>query len=172
MTAKKEKAKKAVKKKSARGEKFPAAQGKSDVGYKSPPKEHQFKPGESGNPKGPPIRRINLWPTLCGYMASTDAELKKLKPENLTQAQQTALKLVENAKEGKYSGSERLARYVIDRDEGKAVNHIVVEDDKGMSPEKREEVREVLRMNMEAAELLRAQRAKKYLNEQKAKGNN
>ncbi len=59
MAARKKKAKKAVKKKSARGKKVPAAQGKSDVGYKSPPREYQFKPGESGNPKGAPIRRID-----------------------------------------------------------------------------------------------------------------
>lgn len=27
---------------------------KKDVGYGNPPKEHQFKPGKSGNPKGKP----------------------------------------------------------------------------------------------------------------------
>lgn len=27
-----------------------------EVGYKRPPKEHQFKPGQSGNPKGRPKR--------------------------------------------------------------------------------------------------------------------
>jgi hypothetical protein len=25
-----------------------------DVGYRKPPREHQFKPGQSGNPKGRP----------------------------------------------------------------------------------------------------------------------
>lgn len=25
-----------------------------EVGYKRPPREHQFKPGQSGNPKGRP----------------------------------------------------------------------------------------------------------------------
>ncbi|MCH7559517.1 MAG: hypothetical protein IIB56_18980 [Planctomycetes bacterium] len=170
MAARKKKVNKAVKKKSARGKKIPAAQGQSDVGYKSPPKEHQFKPGESGNPKGAPIRRINLWPTFCGYMASTDAELKKLDRTKLTQAQQSALKMVKNMKTGKYSGSERLARYVIDRDEGKAVNHVVVEDNNAMSPEKCEEIREILRRNMEASEVFRAERAKKFLDKQKVKG--
>lgn len=28
--------------------------GNTDVGYGRPPKEHQFKPGQSGNPKGRP----------------------------------------------------------------------------------------------------------------------
>ncbi len=29
------------------------------VGYKHPPKEHQFKPGQSGNPKGRPKKKKN-----------------------------------------------------------------------------------------------------------------
>jgi hypothetical protein len=97
-----------AKKRRTKNTKVPAAQGKSQVGYKSPPEEHQFKPGQSGNPKGPPTHRINLWPLFCKFMASTDAELEKLDRDKLTQAQQTALKLVENAKDGKHSGSERL----------------------------------------------------------------
>ena len=101
--------------------KLPAKQREYEVGNKKPPKEYQFPPGQSGNPAGPPKRKTQLRVWFCKYMEMTDAEIKKLKPEKLTQAQQTALKLVENAKDGKYSGSERLARYVIDRDEGKAV---------------------------------------------------
>ncbi len=65
-----------------------------------------------------------------------------------------------------------MARYVIDRDEGKALERVAVEDNRAMSPEECDEVREVLRMNMEAAEAFRAQRAKEYLDKQKAKGNN
>ena len=139
----------AVKEKSARGKKLPAEQRDYEVGNKKPPKEHQFKPGESGNPKGAPIRRINLWPTFCKFMASTDAELAKLDRSELTQAEQTALKLVENAKGGKYSGSERLARYVIDRDEGKAVKHMVVENAKVYTPEQYDAIRAMLRRNLE-----------------------
>lgn len=33
---------------------FDSAKNEYEVGYCRPPKEHQFKPGQSGNPKGPP----------------------------------------------------------------------------------------------------------------------
>ena len=148
MAKKKKKAKKAVKKKSTRGKKLPVQQGEYEVGNKKPPKEHQFKPGQSGNPKGAPVHRINLWPLFCKFMAMTDAELAELDRKKLTQAQQTALKLVENAKNAKYSGSERLARHVFDREEGKATEHLIVGNEKKLSHEECENIREILRKNM------------------------
>ena len=78
-------------------------------------------------------------------MALTDAELEKLDRDKLTQAQQTALRLVENAKAGKYSGSERLARHVFDREEGRAVKRLVIEKDRVLSHEECENIREILR---------------------------
>ncbi|UCD51940.1 MAG: hypothetical protein JSW27_04740, partial [Phycisphaerales bacterium] len=70
---------------------FPVEQGERDkVGPGNPPKEYQFKPGESGNPKGPPRRRTNLWTWFCKYMGMTDTQLAKLDPKKLTAAQQTA----------------------------------------------------------------------------------
>ncbi len=130
-----------------KGKKLAAEQREYKVGNKKPPKNHQFKPGESGNPKGPPVRRSNLWVWFCKYMTLTDAELEKLDRNKLTQAQQTALKLVENAKDGKYSGSERLARYVIDRDEGRAVEHLIVENENTLTDEECEQIREELLRN-------------------------
>jgi len=113
--------------------------------YGCPPKEHQWKPGQSGNPKGPPIRRTNLWVWFCKYMKLTDAELEKLDHSRLTQAQQTALKLVENAKKGKGSGSQKLALSVFDREEGRAVERLIVESENRLSEEECEDIREVLR---------------------------
>lgn len=126
---------------------IPVKQRKSKVGYKKPPKEHQFPPGQSGNPKGPPKRKTQLWVWFCKYMEMTDAELKKLDTKKLTQAQQSALKLVENMKGGKYSGSERLARHVFDREEGKAVEHIILGSDETLTDNECDEIREELLKN-------------------------
>jgi hypothetical protein len=114
------------------------------VGDKKPPKECQFQPGQSGNPNGPPRHRTQLWTYFCQYMALTGAELAKLDRKTLTQAQQTALKLVQNAKKGKYSGSEHLARHVFDREEGKAVEHLVIENENTLTDEECEQIREEL----------------------------
>jgi hypothetical protein len=130
-----------------KSKKVPTEQRKSKVGYKNPPEEHQFKPGESGNPKGPPVRRTNLWIWFCKYMMMTDAKLTKLNHSKLTQAQQAALKLVENAKDGNSSGSERLARHVFDREEGKAVEHLVIENDNTLTDEECEQIRKELLKN-------------------------
>ena len=123
------------------------AQGKvkQKVGYKNPPHEYDFKPGQSGNPKGPPKRRTQLWTYFCRYMNMTDAEVKKLDRKKLTQAQQTALRLVKNAKNGKYSGSERLARHVFDREEGKPTEYLVVGDNENtLSDDECDEIRKLL----------------------------
>ena len=74
-----------------------------------------------------------------------DAELAKVDRPSLTQAQKVALKLVESATQGKDCGSERLARYCVDRDEGKASEHLVIDKDNDLSDDECEEIRAVLR---------------------------
>ena len=127
------------------GKEFPAKQGESTVGPGNPPEEHQFKPGQSGNPAGPPKRRTQLWVYINQFMAMTDAELARVDRETLTQAQKVALKLVENAAQGKGCDSERLARYCVDRDEGKASEHLIIDKDNDLSDDECEEIRVVLR---------------------------
>ena len=105
----------------------------------------RFKPGECGNPAGPPKHRTQLWTYTCGYLDMSDADIAKLDRTKLTQAQQAALKLVENAKKGEYSGSEKLARYCIDRDEGRAKEHVVVESDNTLSEADCENIRDILK---------------------------
>ena len=79
----------------------------------------------------------------------TDKQLENVKRKKLTQSQQMALKIVENAKSGKYSGSERLVRHVFDREEGQAVEHIIIGDENVMTEQECEQVREILRKNQE-----------------------
>jgi len=42
-----------------------------EVGYKKPPKQHQFQPGQSGNPKGRPKGTKNLATDLAEELAET-----------------------------------------------------------------------------------------------------
>ncbi len=131
-------------KKVAKRKKFPAEQRDYEVGNKKPPKEHQFKAGESGNPNGPPRRRTQLWVWFCKYMSMTDTQLKGLVKKKLTQSQQTALKLATDMVSGKYTSSERLARHVFDREEGKAVEHVIIGNDDVLTDSECENIRKEL----------------------------
>jgi len=135
-----------AKKKTKKAEKNAVLQG-NDVGYCNPPDEYKFPPGVSGNPKGSPKHRTHLWTWYCKYMSMTDKELEKLDKEEMTQAQKAALKMVEDIKEGKYSACGKMARYTVDRDEGKAVEHIMFGDENALSDDECEEIREVLLKN-------------------------
>ena len=115
--------------------------------YGSPPKEHRFKPGQSGNPKGPPKHRTNLWVWFCKYSNMTDTELEKLDRSKLTQAQKTALRLVEQGTSGDKPHWERMARYVVDREEGKAAEHLIIDRENDLSDEECEQLRGLIRGN-------------------------
>jgi len=138
---------KSSKKKSASKTKKNTRKKESKVGYKNPPKEHQFPPGQSGNPNGPPVHRIHLWSWFCQFMLMTDAQLKRLVKKKMTQVQHTALRLVEDMKAGKYSGSNRLARHVFDREEGRPVEHLVIEPGDILTDEECEEIRQSIIKN-------------------------
>jgi hypothetical protein len=115
------------------------------VGPGKPPKEHQFRPGQSGNPSGPPVRRTQLWVYFTKYMGMTDGDLEKLDRTKLTQSQQTALKIIENAKNGLGCGSERLARYIVDREEGKAVERLIIDNENILTDEECNQIRDLLK---------------------------
>ena len=114
------------------------------VGYGNPPQEHQFKPGESGNPKGQPKHRTNLWTWFCKYMDLTDARIARLNRDKLTQAQQTALALVEKVKAGEKVGSTAFARYIVDREEGKAAEHLILDNGADLSDEECDQLRKLM----------------------------
>ena len=121
-------------------------QGDDDykVGPGHPPREYQFKPGESGNPDGPPKHRTNLWVWFTKYMNMTADERDKVDRTTLTAAQETALKMVEKAIKGKGCGFERLARYIVDREEGKAAEHLVLDNGTDLSDDECDELRKLI----------------------------
>ena len=97
------------------------------VGPGCPPIEHRFRKGQSGNPKGSPQPKTNLYRHISKYACMTDLELAQLDLESLTQAEQAALKLVQNMAAGKRTGAGDLAKYIIDREEGKTPDRHIVE---------------------------------------------
>jgi hypothetical protein len=80
-------------------------------------------------------------------MLMTDAQLKRLVKKKMTQVQHTALRLVEDMKAGKYSGSNRLARHVFDREEGRPVEHVVIEPGDVLTDDECEEIRQAILKN-------------------------
>ena len=122
-------------------------QGNGDdykVGPRRPPREYQFKPGESGNQNGQPKHRTHLWTYFTRYMGMTDAQIARLNRDRLTQAQQVALALVEKIKAGEKVGSTAFARYIVDREEGKAAEHLVLDNGVDLSDEECEQLRQFM----------------------------
>jgi len=122
-------------------------QGKyeAEVGNKRPPKEHQFKPGESGNPQGPPKRRVQLWTYICRYFALSELALEKLDARKLTCAQRWALRIVKSTQKQGFATMDRFARYVIDRDEGRPTEHLLMDEGNTLTDAQCEEIRALLR---------------------------
>ena len=119
----------------------------SKVGPGNPPKEHQFRPGQSGNPDGPPRHRTNLWVYFTQYMAMTAGQRAAIDRSKLTAAQETALKMVEKAVQGQGCGAEHMARYVIDREEGKAAEHLIISEEDALTDEECEELKKLIVKN-------------------------
>lgn len=112
-----------------------------------PSVDNQFKPGQSGNPKGAPAARTQLWRYVCIYMDMTDAKLTSTKKKELTQSQQAAMKIVEDMKDGKASGSSRFAQYCVNRELGKPKEHVQIDSAPTLSDDECEDIRKLLRGN-------------------------
>ena len=99
----------------------------------------QWKPGESGNPAGPPKARVQLLRYICEYMEMTPKQLKALDVNKLTMSRIAALKHVQKMGQGEYN---RL-RDMIDRFEGKVPDHVVQQTAEMTNEEAREVFEEV-----------------------------
>ena len=89
---------------------FPQKQGK--VGYKNPPKQSQFKPGQSGNPGGLPRGTPKVSIALMKLLAANPDE--EFRPKS--RAEKIAWALYQKASNGDVSAIRELS----DRSEGKS----------------------------------------------------
>lgn len=125
---------------------LPAEQGEEElIGDCNPPKEYQFKPGQSGNPKGTPPSRCNLWRHVCKYMNMPYNELKEIVMDELKAVDRTALKLVLSMADGEQPGAESISKHFFDREEGRVAERIFFTNENKMSDEKVDNVREILK---------------------------
>jgi hypothetical protein len=96
--------------KKSKSTEIPQKQG--NVGYKKPPKETQFKPGQSGNPSGLPKGTPKVSVALMKLLAGNPGE--QFTPRS--RAEEIALALLNKAA----SGDVQAIREVSDRTEGKS----------------------------------------------------
>ncbi|MGB2579448.1 hypothetical protein AAIR98_001367 [Elusimicrobium simillimum] len=91
-----------------------------DVGYGKPPKEHQFKPGQSGNTRGRPVRlipRVSLLPEeICNALNCSVNIKEDGKRRAISVKEAIAKRLVNDAMSGKISAVKYIARMTADLD--------------------------------------------------------
>jgi hypothetical protein len=81
-----------------------------DVGYGKPPKRSQFKPGESGNPKGRPKGARNLKTEIREVMQSTVTVTQDGQRKKISTRKAVVLRLTEKA----LSGNVQATRVLLD----------------------------------------------------------
>lgn len=109
---------------------------------------HKIQPGERLNPNGPPAGKVQLWRWITSYMDMDDKQFAKLKQRtDLKQSQQAAVVLIEKFKAGHAAQSELFTKYVIDREQGKAVETVKVTSGDTLNDDECEAIRDILRKN-------------------------
>jgi hypothetical protein len=73
---------------------------RSDVGYGRPPKETQFKKGQSGNPSGLPKATINMTTALTRTLSQTVEVEEDGKTITITKMEAAVKRLVDEAIDG------------------------------------------------------------------------
>jgi hypothetical protein len=131
------------------GKKNPDSQGPQEdyqVGYRRPPKEFQWRPGQSGNPTGRTRGKSHLWTYFVEYLSLTQAEFAPLKrKKDLTMGQRAAIRAVETMPRLSRGAARDILLECFNGDEGKPTEHVRYEREETLTPEECEEIRRALR---------------------------
>ena len=83
------------------------------TGYKRPPRRHQFKPGQSGNPKGRPKGARSLESVLAQELQQTVLVRENGRPRTLRKLEVIVRKLVNAGLQGGAKDLELLLRMLV-----------------------------------------------------------
>lgn len=94
-----------------------------EVGYRKPPRHTQFKPGQSGNPKGRPRKALGLNTIILKHMLSS-VQIKTAQGiERVTMIEALFLKALDSGSRGEFRAIEKLlAMYAAAVPETRAVS--------------------------------------------------
>lgn len=102
------------------------------VGYRKPPKETQFKKGQSGNPKGRPKGTCNLDVTIEGVMSEEMRCVENGRKRRRPAIELILLHLRQRALKGDNKATEMILRYyqqsMASRSSAEPIDHLLDED--------------------------------------------
>lgn len=87
-----------------------------EVGYKRPPREHQFKPGQSGNPKGRPKKNKSFSEVIKDEMNELIQIQEQGKLKKITKQTALVKRVVTDALSGKTSAIKLLFQILSSKD--------------------------------------------------------
>lgn len=103
-----------------------------EVGYAKPPKHSQFKPGQSGNPKGRPKRVRNFKTDLQEELQARITVSEGGKPLTISRQQAVIKRTMEKALQGDLRAVQMLAQwvgtYLVDDPEALTAEPLTAED--------------------------------------------
>lgn len=98
-----------------------------EVGYKRPPREHQFKPGHSGNPKGRPKKNKTFKEEISNELDELIYIQENGQKKQITKRKALAKKIINEALSGKISATKIISpllfsEQVLDEELSKELN--------------------------------------------------